>query len=318
MLLVLSESADATANYLCARLHEEQIPLLRIDSDTFAENGFVEYRPDNISLRLGDAVVPADAITTVWYRRPRGISVRGPFDAAQILHASREWGASLDCFLGHVAARRWVNHPAANAIASNKLLQLTRAKAIGLQVPDTLVSKSAEEVKAFWSAHEEHVVVKPLSVGFVENPNGEIQASIYTNLVLERDFSDGDLIALCPTLFQERIVNGMDVRVTVVDGSIVALSLVSQLERTAPVDIRRNGLECLSYEPVQVPGEVATRILRLMESFELRFGAIDMIRTHDGSWYFLEINPNGQWAWMDLLGVSNIAERFVRSFRGNE
>jgi glutathione synthase/RimK-type ligase-like ATP-grasp enzyme len=31
----------------------------------------------------------------------------------------------------------------------------------------------------------------------------------------------------------------------------------------------------------------------------LRFGAIDMIVTPEGRYVFLEINPNGQWRWIE-------------------
>ena len=36
----------------------------------------------------------------------------------------------------------------------------------------------------------------------------------------------------------------------------------------------------------------------------------------DGNWYFFEINPNGQWAWLDSDGGTNIAGSFIRAFRG--
>ncbi len=36
-----------------------------------------------------------------------------------------------------------------------------------------------------------------------------------------------------------------------------------------------------------------------MNRLGLRFGALDFLVTPDGEWYFLEINPNGQWAWIE-------------------
>jgi hypothetical protein len=36
----------------------------------------------------------------------------------------------------------------------------------------------------------------------------------------------------------------------------------------------------------------------------------------DGEWQFLEINPNGQWAWMDLLGGTEIYELFIKAMGG--
>jgi glutathione synthase/RimK-type ligase-like ATP-grasp enzyme len=41
----------------------------------------------------------------------------------------------------------------------------------------------------------------------------------------------------------------------------------------------------------------------LMSDMKLQFGAIDLALTQSGNYYFLEINPNGQWLWIeDKLG----------------
>ena len=47
----------------------------------------------------------------------------------------------------------------------------------------------------------------------------------------------------------------------------------------------------------------------------LFYGAIDLIRTVDGTYVFLEMNPFGQWAWVqDLCGLP-LAEAHCRLFR---
>ena len=40
-------------------------------------------------------------------------------------------------------------------------------------------------------------------------------------------------------------------------------------------------------------------IHRLMDSFEINFASLDMILTPEGEFVFLEINPNGQWLWLE-------------------
>ena len=84
-------------------------------------------------------------------------------------------------------------------------------------------------------------------------------------------------------------------------------------------------MEGVTYRKVVLPRDVSERIQRLTKHYNLRFAAIDMVVSASGVWYFLEVNPNGQWAWLDLNGVANIAESFVDAFapesspsRGNE
>jgi hypothetical protein len=44
---------------------------------------------------------------------------------------------------------------------------------------------------------------------------------------------------------------------------------------------------------------VEEKLLRLMQRLGLAFGAVDMRRTPDGRHVFLEINPAGQWLFVE-------------------
>lgn len=49
----------------------------------------------------------------------------------------------------------------------------------------------------------------------------------------------------------------------------------------------------------QAPAAVAHGVRQLMCSLELAFGALDFEVDDAGSWWFYEINPNGQWLWIE-------------------
>jgi len=68
------------------------------------------------------------------------------------------------------------------------------------------------------------------------------------------------------------------------------------------------------HSPIDLPDCVASGIWKLMHRYNLRFAAIDMVVSVNGDWLFLEINPNGQWAWIDQKADTNIAELFVKAF----
>jgi hypothetical protein len=54
---------------------------------------------------------------------------------------------------------------------------------------------------------------------------------------------------------------------------------------------------------------------KFLQAFGLFYGAIDLIRTLDGTYVFLEMNPFGQWAWVqDLCGLP-LAEAHCQLFR---
>jgi hypothetical protein len=64
-----------------------------------------------------------------------------------------------------------------------------------------------------------------------------------------------------------------------------------------------------------IPQTVNIGLLRLMSHYSLRFGAIDMVVNKNDQWQFLEINPNGQWAWLDQVGVTTIGNCFIKTFQ---
>jgi glutathione synthase/RimK-type ligase-like ATP-grasp enzyme len=67
----------------------------------------------------------------------------------------------------------------------------------------------------------------------------------------------------------------------------------------ARVDWRLGDVGRLPHAAVELPAEVGDRCLELTASYGLRFAAIDLAETPDGQYVFFEINPNGQWAWVE-------------------
>jgi glutathione synthase/RimK-type ligase-like ATP-grasp enzyme len=51
----------------------------------------------------------------------------------------------------------------------------------------------------------------------------------------------------------------------------------------------------------QLPTQIEERCIALVEAYGLSFGAIDLVRRTSGEYVFLELNPNGQWAWVEQL-----------------
>ena len=73
--------------------------------------------------------------------------------------------------------------------------------------------------------------------------------------------------------------------------------------------------------PHDLPPEVQARCVRLVERLELCYGAIDMILTPDGRYVFLEINPSGQYLWIEKeagLPISAAICDFLMAGQGAE
>jgi len=141
-------------------------------------------------------------------------------------------------------------------------------------------------------------VVKPLKSGCIEYPDGRVEL-IYTNPVRADDEHIASVV-YAPCLFQEYVPKMLEIRVTVIGTKVFPVALDSQSSDISRHDWRRDNGSGVKYLPFSLPDGIAGRCLRFMDYFGIRFSAFDFILTPDGRCVFLENNPNGQWAWLDL------------------
>lgn len=313
MLLILTNSQDATADYLQERLQQSSVDFVRIDTDTFVGNGELQFSGGQSTVRVAGRAFSPEDFDSVWYRRPESLHHSEWNRTTEGKYTLEEWSAALEAFLAFVPAPRWVNHPAANAKASIKMHQLATARQCGLRTPETLVSQSPDHVRAFADRFE-RIIVKPIGHGYVTCDSGT-DSLIYTNPVEPITLDALDDLRNCPTLFQERVDKATDVRITVIDTAIHAVEMSARdADGDQRCDVRRNNMADVRYRSIALPECVADAITDLMRRYALRFAAIDMAIAKDGDWWFFEINPNGQWAWLDLNGGMDVAASFVDAF----
>jgi hypothetical protein len=315
MLLILTNTQDATSDYLVSVLNRKGVDFLRFDTDSCLDRIKFKCEQSHPLLQFDGRWYQPNDFKNVWYRRPERLKheqLDGSPEGKLILE---EWAEALEGFFAHVPLARWMNHPSCNVLASHKIEQLTRAKSLGFLVPDTLVTQDAGELRRFFARHNEQVIVKPMAAGYVERTDGHADTLIYTNQVTLNHLDDLDDLPSCPTLFQQFIEKTSDVRITVVGDDVHAVQLTAkELGGSQRCDIRRNNMDDVTYSEVTIPQEVFGNVKRLLDHYHLRYAAIDMAIGTDANWYFFEVNPNGQWAWLDLVGGTNIASSFVKEF----
>jgi glutathione synthase/RimK-type ligase-like ATP-grasp enzyme len=310
MLLVITNSKDTTADYLCGYLGQACIEFLRLDSDLACDTVTVSYNQFRPSVSIGNRLIHPEEVSHVWLRRPQPLVHHTVCDSSQYMHIRDEWSEAIEGFLAHIDPSRWINHPSANVAASHKIEQLSRALRFGLAVPNTLVTQDRQSLQQFWERCKGNVILKPLASGYISRQSQEEDTLIYTNYLSESDIENPALSA-CPTLFQQAIQKTIDVRVTIVDSHVHAVSLVSPESESPTLDIRRDNMEGVKYAPIPIPDSVTKPLLSYLRSYNLRFAAVDFVLDSAGQWIFLEVNPNGQWAWLDLVGASDIAKLFI-------
>lgn len=217
--------------------------------------------------------------------------------------------------------RRWVNPPHVDVAANYKIRQLHLAQQVGFRTPRTIVTNDPDEAMAFFHACGGRMVYKLMRPIFTEEIVGEAYG-VYTTLITGDDLDANlDSVRMSPCLFQDFIAKEYELRVNVIGNYVWAAAIYSQDVEQTQVDYRLDATRC-RHAPVLLPPELEKMCLKMARELGLRMGNIDMICTPGGEYIFLEINPNGQWAWVEdyvgfplttalvdeLLGVDTLAD----------
>ena len=253
---------------------------------------------ERLTLTNEDGEFDLREVTAIWHRRLSfGVQLPAELDS-QLRHASigearaaaHGMLASLKCFrMDHL---RHVRH------AENKQLQLQVARELGLDTPRTLTTNDPAAVRAFAKSCDDGMVTKMLSSFAIYDEGKELV--VFTNPVKPEDLEDLSGLHLCPATFQELLSKSLEIRVTVVGQHVMSAAVDSQVSERATHDWRRDGLRMIQdWRPYQLPSEVEEKVLRLMDYFSLNYGAIDIILTPDNRHVFLELNPSGEFFWLE-------------------
>lgn len=204
--------------------------------------------------------------------------------------------------------KKWIDDPWKIQRAEGKIFQLTSASSVGLDIPDTAVTSDPEEVRRFYADHHGKIVSKIIV------PAPILDHVIYTNPVTEKQMKGIDSVRMCPSIFQEEIAKAYELRITVVGDKLFAAKIDSQADEETKIDWRKKPVlndHAVRFSQYELPCNVTHKIFQFMEKMGLRFGCIDMIVTPEGKYVFLEINPNGQWYFVQSKTKMDIATAIV-------
>lgn len=98
---------------------------------------------------------------------------------------------------------------------------------------------------------------------------------------------------MVPHLFQARVGKVADLRVVVAGDQVFPVRIDSSL-----LDWRTD-YDALTYRVVALPHGMDKVLITYLEHFGLTSGSFDLAVGRDGRLHWLELNPNGQWGWLE-------------------
>jgi glutathione synthase/RimK-type ligase-like ATP-grasp enzyme len=241
-------------------------------------------------------VEPGD---TIWIRRPDLPVVNPNVSEADKKFAEMEYRSFYYCiaYMLEVMPVRVINKFTASRFINNKAVQLHLARNCGLKIPKTLMSNSPRAVHDFFHHNPNRAIFKTFTPHGWQAESAGSMALTETFELTPDELPDDEILTYTPGIYQDMVVKPYDVRMVLMGKQVYSFALHNPKKA---LDWRGDtALGKVHVEVVATPPEVEKAMLAFAEQSGISFGSADFAVDNDGQWWFLEINEEGQFLWLD-------------------
>lgn len=290
-VLLISDKYDFTTDFVCIELERKETNYLRLNRDEF-HNFKIQINSTcfDMLITVGETeyLVSEKHLKSIYFRAP--IFLRELHQTENNLEDvlyKEQWMSFIRNLLIFENVL-WANNPEKTYKAENKIVQLKYAKKIGFNIPNTTVTNYATELR------NEKYIIKSLDTAFF-NMGGDEEGFVYSNIVTKKELQEANL-QWAPVTIQDYIYPKTDIRVTVVGNEVFATGITIN-GKGLDIDWRK-AKDDVEFNTVYLPKTIRKNCIELVKQLGLKFGAIDLLKTDENDYVFLEINPTGEWAWL--------------------
>ncbi|MBN3873630.1 MvdD family ATP-grasp ribosomal peptide maturase [Nostoc sp. JL33] len=302
-VLIITYSQDNESIPLVIQAIEAQGgKAFRFDTDRFPTEVQLDVYyagSERVTLSVDDQTLDLSEVSAVWYRRIAiGSKIPDSMDRQMRQASIQESRVTIQGMIASIQGFHLDPLPNIRR-AENKQLQLQVARKLGLDTPRTLTTNNPQAVKQFAQECKQGMITKMLSSFAIYDQQGW-EKVVFTNPISSEDLDNLDGLRFCPMTFQEKIPKALELRTIIVGRRVLTAAVDSQALDQARYDWRKQGIALLdAWELYTLPQDVEEKLLKLMAEFGLNYGAIDIILTPDGRHIFLEVNPVGEFFWLE-------------------
>lgn len=297
MILIVSSKSDTHASNVIQELNLIGADFTLLDLSSFPKHYALTINYGEVSevnnykfTYLNSELLDMSNVKVAWWRRPQPFTLHNDISR----HSHRNFAVN-ECHeaisgLWHSVNCNWINNPAKDDLAHKKVYQLKIAQEVGLKIPQTCITTNSIHATDFLSQLGTN---RAICKAFSATPEEWRE----TRIVSEKELPFIMNVKYAPVIFQEYIEAEYDLRITIIGDKIFSGAVYSQ-DTNYKVDMRMD-IGNAKIEEVELPENIQKMLLSYMKKLDLVYGAIDMRLTPTGEYIFLEINPAGQWLFIE-------------------
>lgn len=318
-LVIITNRNDYAVNEVTKLLKERDFPFLRIHPDEPQRIKFSATKsnsmPTSFCIEQEGMLFTLNNRPIIWYRQPTW--PREQNDKNQVKSfIDSEWRTSFNSMFSLLSGY-WVNHPllAKNIYGHNKLIQLNIASLVDFSVPDTIISNSFHHIIDFCKKHGGEIACKPLYGQRLTSGDEKSFIGVYTQLISQSQLEKMRRnVELAPAIYQRYIRKKSELRITVIGSNIFSCEIHSQNSEKTKHDWRRYDFANVAHNTFTLPCDIIHKLKAFMVRSGLNYGAFDFILTPENQYVFIEVNPSGQYGWIEQLTSMPISQSIADSF----
>lgn len=309
-VLLFTNKDDVTTDLIVQELKRQKIDFYRFNTEELSKSVEIvlDLNKDLFLLidKLDNKEYHLLDFTDIYYRRPE-LPIYNDVDLTEGERSflQIEIYYTLEGVYRLLSKKHWFNNVFAIRNAENKIYQLLLAKEVGLTIPSSLISNHYDSVKRFLG-HGKHIIKPVHNARIMDEKQPQIVYTSEITQAIKKEEAEFNINYL-----QKKIEKRCDVRATFINKKCFAVTIDSQQLEDTCIDWRK-GEHILQHTPIELPLDIQSKCLRLMRRLNLDYGAIDFVLDKQGNYVFLEINPNGQWAWIEHLTGLPISKEIVK------
>lgn len=293
-ILILTGSHDLTCDYLLEKYGRSLF--FRLNTDYFSEYE-ITFSQLGFEIRRGTEVITTDTCASILYRKPIPQNLGSVLESKYHDFAHIESFSLIDGIIESFDGL-CLSKPSIMRRANNKIVQLALAKKIGLQIPNSRITNSSI---GLCPSLDQQMIVKPLAIGTVTD--GKRKEFVQTNVF--DPTIDLSLLRYAPAYFQRYVEKDFELRITMIGEACHTIRIDSKNK----IDWRKPDNE-IAYSRYEINKDVESQCRSFMRHLGMQFGCFDFI-VRDSEYYFLEMNANGQWAWLDKVVDGGISDDLI-------
>jgi glutathione synthase/RimK-type ligase-like ATP-grasp enzyme len=306
---------DAHVDYLIKNLSDDDF--FRFNVDDYLTFHTISYKISNNKLDVNifnkiGSNLDMNKIKSIYYRRPLLPIIIDKIEDNNIKQLlEKETMEFLRQYYYSFPDLKWLTNPYKIHLTKGRVNQLVFASKLGFKIPKTIVTNNKADFLTFFEECYRKVIIKSINPLSYTSKNGK-KEGFYTEIIDDSNIKDIDfkLLSNSPTLFQEFIDSEYELRITSVDNQHFATKIVSSI-----TDWRKQQA-VVKYEEYSLSNDISILVTKYLNHYDLDFGCFDLIKGKDGQYYFLELNPNGQWLWLEVETEVPIGKAIINYLKG--